>query len=348
MEETRLPENDGLAEPKGCVNCGSIHVVPKYPTALCSDCRQLFIKYPISLPVKLFGIGVALVLIFALFSFPENISTGIHLERAREYEKKKQYISAQREYTEVLRVEPDNLDVNAHLMIAAFYNLDITTFVKTQERLIGKNFSDERLFNEVNDMLNRLKAMVTDEGIDNILLRYNNNEDAVPDSAFTNYLKDNPDNVCALAMYAKRLYSRKDFMHCDTLAQRILGIDIENLFALRMLATIEREKEHMEESIAYCNRIIEMNSEAGYAYASMARTYLRWNKPVQGLKMAEKSMAIDSNDPYNKVTMAIAWHLNKQPLKRDALLKELKQHADTTTAGHLKYAMDVINQKQSI
>ena len=348
MEETQLPENAGSAEPKGCVNCGSMYVVPKYSTALCSGCRQLFIKYPISLPVKLFGIGVALVLIFALFSFPKNISTGIHLERAREYETKKQYVSAQREYAKVVQVLPDNLDANAHLLIASFYNLDITTFVKTQERLIGKNFRDKRLFNEVNDMVNRVKAMVTDDGIDNILLRYNNNEDAVPDSAFTSYLKDNPDNICALVMYSKRLYMRKDFAHCDTLAKRLLAIDIEHLVALRMLATVEREKGHMEESIEYCKRIIEMNSEAGYAYASIARTYLKWNKLAEGLKMAEKSMAIDSNDLYNKVTMAIAWHLNKQPLKRDELMKELKQHTDTTTAAYLKYAMDVINNKESI
>lgn len=348
MEETQLPDNGGSAEPNGCVNCGSKYVVPKYSTNLCSECRQLFIKFPIPLAVKAFGIGVGLVLIYALISFPKNLALAIHLEKAQKFEKQKQFASAQREYAEVAGVMPDNLDANAHLMIAAFYNLDIATFVKTQERLVGKNFQDKRLFNEVNDMVNRVNAMVTDGGIDDILLRYNNNEDAVPDSVFTNYLKDNPENVCALVMYAKRLYLRKDFLHCDTLAQRLLAIDIEHLLALRMLATIEREKGHMEESIEYSKRIIEMNSEAGYAYASMARTYLKWNKLAEGLKWAEKSVAIDSSDPYNVASLAIAWHLNKQPLKRDELLKELQQHTDTTTAGYLKYATDVINNKDSL
>jgi hypothetical protein len=42
---------------------------------------------------------------------------------------KKQYVSAQREFDEVLQVVPGNLEANAHLMIAAFYNLEIGTFI---------------------------------------------------------------------------------------------------------------------------------------------------------------------------------------------------------------------------
>lgn len=347
MEDSLLPENPGSTESNGCINCGSDHVDEKYPTRLCSNCRQLFIKYPVPLFVKIFAAGVGLILIFALSSFPKNVKTGIHFEKARQYEQKKQFVSAQREYTSVVQQVPDNLEANAHLMIAAFYNLDYGTFIKAEERLIGKNFEDKALYERLDDMINRVQALIIDTNMNEIMSRYNS-ENEVSDSEYVNYLKDHPFNVYALYTYANRLYQRKDFTGCDTLLQRLLGVDTEHLLALRMLATTARAKGEWEESIKFCEQIIHINSEAGYAYASMARTYLKWNKLAKGLELAEKSVTIDKNDPYNLATLVIAWHFNKQPSKRDEVLMELKQYNDSTAVPHIQYAMDVINQKETL
>jgi tetratricopeptide (TPR) repeat protein len=347
MEETQLTPDAEPTESKGCINCGSDHVVEKYPTRLCSDCRTLFIKYPIPLPVRLFAIGVGIVLVFALFSLPKNLSLGIHLEKGRKYEKNRQYISAQREYTEVVKEVPANLEGNAHVMIAAFYNLDYTTFIKAASRLEGKNFEDKALYDQLDDMVKRVKADAGDDATLEVLMKYDS-ESAVPDSVYTNLLKENRFNEYALFKYASRLFQRKDYDGCDSLLQRLLGVDTEHLMALRLLATEQREKGQWEESIKYFEKIIHLNSEAGYAYAGMARTYLKWNKPAKGLELAEKSLAVDKDDPYNKATLALAWHFNKQPLKRDAVLKEMKQHTDTAFAVQLQYATDVINNKETL
>jgi tetratricopeptide (TPR) repeat protein len=347
MEETQLTQDAGSTGSKGCVNCGSDYVVEKYPTRLCSDCRQLFIKYPIPLAVKIFAIGVGLVLLFALFSFPQNLSTGIHFEKARQYEQKKQFVSAQREYTSVVQQAPDNLEANAHLMIAAFYNLDYLAFINAADHLSGKNFDDKALYDQLDEMVNRVQAQTADSNMSDIMAKYNN-EIEVPDSDYVNYLKVHPFHVYALYTYATRLYQRKDFAGCDSLLQRLLGVDTEDLLALRMLAAVAREKGQWEESIKYCEKIIQLNSEAAYAYAAMARTYLKWNKLAKGLELAKKSAALDKKDPYNLVTLALAWHFNKQPVKRDEVMKEMKLHTDSATLGHIQYAMDVINNKESL
>lgn len=347
MEETQLPENTGSTESKGCINCGDINVVEGFHTPLCTNCRQQLIKYPVPLAIKLFAIGVGVILLFALFSLPKNLSTGIHFEKARQYEQKKQFESAQREYSSVLQQVPDNLEANAHLMIAAFYNVDYGTFAKAQERLVGKNFDDKSLYDKLDDMVTRVEAMIADTGMNEIYSQYNN-ENEVPDSEYVNYLKGHPFNVYALLTYSGRLYQRKDFVGCDSLLQRLLGVDTEHLPALRILASTARANGHLEESIKYCEKIIQLNSEAAYAYASMARTYLKLNKLTKGLELAEKSVQLDKADPYNLSTLVIAWHLNKQPSKRDEVLKVLKQITDSAAAPHLQYALDVIDQKETL
>ena len=347
MENNQLPENPGSAEPKGCVNCGSRLVEENYPTRLCSSCRELFIKFPIPLGIRLFGIGVGLVLIFAMFSFPKNFMLAKHLEKGKQYEAKKQYKSAQREFSDVVWQVPDNLEANEHLAIAAFYNLDVEKFVRTVDKMQGKKVEDEALYNQLSDLVTRAKGFFPDKELDEVLMKFND-KSQVPDSVFTNYLKEKPDNEYALFFYASKLYGRQDLVGCDSLLQKLLGVDTEHLMALRMLATIARQRGQLQESTQYCNKIIDINKEAGYAYASLARTYLKGNKLAKGLEIAQKSVDIDKEDSYNEATLAIACHMNKQTAKRDDVIKELKQRKDSSVTGDLQFAMDVINQKDSL
>lgn len=347
MENNQLPENPGSAEPKGCVNCGSHLVEENFPTRLCSGCRELFIKFPIPIGIKLFGTGVGLVLIFAMFSIPNNFMLAKHLEKGKQYEAKKQYKSAQREFSDVVRQAPDNLEANEHLAIAAFYNLDLEKFVKTVDKMQGKKVEDEALYNQLSDLITRAKGFYPDEELEEVLMKYNKKGE-VPDSVYTNYLKEKPDNEFALYFYAARLYERNNLVGADSIFQRLLTVDDQHLLALRWMATIARRRGQFQESAQYCNKIIDANKEAGYAYASLARTYLKQNKLAEGLRIAQKSVDIDKEDSYNEATLAIAFHMNKQTAKRDDVIKELKQRKDSSVTGDLEFAMDVISQKDSL
>ena len=348
MEENQLPENPGSAEPKGCANCGRHLLEEKYPTQLCSGCRELFIKFPIPAGVKIFGIGVGLVLIYALFSLPKNVSLGIHLEKARKYEDKKQYVSAQKEYESITRQLPDNVEANAHLLLAAFYTLDFKTVLAANEKIAHKKIEGEGLLFQLNDVAERVEGYFPDTTLENSLSQYEGEAMNIPDSPYLSFLKTHPYDRYALLTMASRCYNKKDWAGCDSLIQKIFKTDREHLIALRMLATVQREQALWEESVKTCEQILKLNSEASYAYASMARTYLKWNKPAKGLELAEKSMALDKKDPYNMVTLVLAWHYNKQPAKRDGLIKEMRSNADSTMQGYVQYAMDVISNKETL
>lgn len=348
MEETQQPQDTGSTGSKGCVNCGSSFVVDKYPTRLCSECRTLFIKYPIPLPIRLFAIGVGLVLVFALFSLPGNLSLGIHLEKAKQYEHKNQYASAQQEYSNIVKQLPGSVNAYAHLLIAAFYNLDFKTVMSANEQVAGKNIEGDGLLFQLNNIADKMEGYFPDSAMDNMLSKYEGTEHDIPDSAYINYLKEYPYNRYSLFALATRYYKRKDWAGCDSLTQKILKTDNEHMLALRMLATVKREQGLFDESIKNCEQIIKLNSEAGYAYASMARTCLKWNKMAKGLQLAEKSMALDKEDPYNKVTLALAWHFNKQTGKRDEVLKEMRSNADSSMLEAVQYVMDVINNKETL
>jgi len=347
MEENQLPANNGTDEPAGCINCDSSHVEEGYPTRLCRDCRQSFIKYPIPLSIKLFAIGVGLVVLFALFSFPRNLSLGIHLEKGKKFEQKKQYLSAQHEFATVLKKVPDNQEANAHLMIAAFYNMDFETFSKAQEKLAGKNFDDQELLGRLNVLVESVYDYYPDTALANLIIKSGQQVADVPDTVYLNYLKENPRNIYGLYAYAGRLYN-KDIVRCDSVLKLLVEIDVSYIPALRLLTGVQRSQEKWDESIQTCYKILEINKEAGYAYAAMARTYLKEKLNDLGLKMAKRSVETDKSDPYNRATLALAWHFNAQPAKRDAILNELKMQQDSASHYYWQYALDIIQQKEKL
>lgn len=347
MDETQLTEHSGSGESTGCVNCGNNNVVEGFPTRLCADCRQLFIKYPIPLPIKLFALGVGLILVFALFSFPKNLSLGIHLEKGKKFEQEKKYISAQREFASVLKTVPGNQEANAHLMIAAFNNMDFETFITAQEKLAGTNFDDEGLLGRLNVLVEAAYDYFPDTALTNMIMEVEQHGDTITDTLYLAYLKKYPRNIYGLFSYAGALFS-KDHARCDSLLKLLLDIDVSYVPALRMLAGLQREQEKWDESIKTCNRILQINKEAGYAYAAMARTYLKQHKNDLGLKMALQGVETDNSDPYNLSTLAIAWHYNTQSSKRDAVLNELKARNDSASLGYRQFALDVIQQKENL
>lgn len=347
MEDNKLSENTGAGDPAGCINCGNSRVVEGYPTRLCADCRHSFIKYPIPLGIKAFAAGVGLVMIFSLFSFPRNLSSGIHLEKGKKFEQKKQYLSAQREFSQVLKMVPDNLEANAHLMIASFYNMDFETFSKAMEKTSGKKSDDQELVGRLNVLIESAYDYFPDTTLTNMIIQSGKQVAAVPDSVYLHYLKENPHNIYGLYAYAGVLYN-KDLTRCDSVLKLLLDVDVSYTPALRLLTGVQRSQEKWDESIQTCYKILEINKEAGYAYAAMARTYLKEKLNDKGLKMALQSVETDKADPYNQSTLALAWHFNSQPAKRDAILNALKAQNDSAANYYWQYAQDIIQQKEKL
>ena len=117
--ETPLPE-ERSQEPKGCAGCNHPVIEHGYPTPLCRDCRDNFIKFPIPRVIKLFGAVLGIILLYAMSGVPKNLATGIHYERGKEAIEKENYFTAQRELTTVIDKAPSFLEAKEYLAIASF------------------------------------------------------------------------------------------------------------------------------------------------------------------------------------------------------------------------------------
>lgn len=170
--------------------------------------------------------------------------------------------------------------------------------------------------------------------------------DSISDTAFHQYLVKHPRNVFGLLQYAGKLYDQANWTAADSIAQLVLGIDTENFMALRLLANSKKEQGLLDESIKYCDRILQINRDVAYAYAIKARVFLKQKKDALALELATKSVDIDKMDAYSNATLALAYHFNNMPAKRDALIKQVKSGKDSSMIDYMQYAIDIIEQKE--
>src|SRR4051794_25948248 len=106
MELMEQPPAEARQTP-ACANCGSALIEPPGRTPICDSCRHQFINYPIPVWIKAFGIGILAVLVFSVFNLSRNISTGIHYKRGSVAASKKNYLTAEKEFGRVAKIEPD-------------------------------------------------------------------------------------------------------------------------------------------------------------------------------------------------------------------------------------------------
>lgn len=317
MEQERLVDELEHNPARGkCVNCDNPEYEEGYPTHLCRHCRQLYIKYPIPLWIKIFSGGIFLVILFSLFSFPENLRVAIHQQRGKDAERENKFLTVQKEFEQVLKRSPENKEAKAYLMLAAYYNEDFETFFKYSEELDGQNFGNEDLLERLNDI------------VDQVPHYYPNNE------------------IFSLYTDATKLFEAEKYRECDSILDKLLVKDLVYQPALRLMAGSKRQEGDYEGSIEYCKRILEINHESNYAYANMARTLLKQKKDKEALEMAQKSMSLNDTLPYNIATLILAYHFNNDIPKRDALIHKIDWDKDSTATEYFQYAIDIIENKE--
>lgn len=343
MENTPVPATPADQPTKACANCGNPQIVAGYNTPLCHDCRQAFIKYPIPLWIKLFAGGIGLIVLFALYTFPKDISTGLHLERGLKAEKQKRFVTAESEYNKVLAKAPGDKEAIAHLMFVAFYNMDYEIFTSNSKKLEGKSIDDDKYMEQLNHMAFLTYEYGNSEEFSVIFKKYGEIMDSIPDTAFVSYLKQKPTDVAALYTYANRLYTKNAFSSCDSITSLILEHDNEYQPALLMKCAANREMSNWDSAISCCDRLLAINKEASYALAAKARVLLKEKKDKEALQEAQEAVAVNKDDMYCQATLAVAYHFNNQLDKRDAIVKQVNQSKDTLGIIEMQFAVDIIS-----
>jgi len=338
VDQTLNPEAEKSSV---CASCSSPEVLNDYPVKLCANCRNHFIKYPIPIWVRLFGAGVVLLMLISMLWLPKNFHAAIALSRAEKAEKTRNYITEENELRDAIKAAPNSLQILSHLAIASFYNNNFTTLDSVLDKLKGKNLDDTSLVNRVNDVIESSKSFMPTAVYDSSFVRYKNK--VIPDTALIRYIRQHSTDTYASLILASSYVDQEKYGSADTILTHALDVDPKFLPALEIKGMLKREINQIDSSLYYCDKVLAINNQSLYALSSKARTILKSGNHVEGLKIANLVFKLNSHFQYNLATLAIAYHLNQDFKKRDAILGLAAK--DSVLASYLTYVKDVISGK---
>jgi len=338
VDENLNPETE---QKPVCATCGNPEILEGYPIKLCNDCRNKFIQFPIPVWVKLFGAGIAVILLVSAIWLPQNLGAAIALSRAENAEKNRDYLTEQRELEKAKKSVPNSIDILGHLAVASFYNFNLGTTDSTINALQKRNFEDTALLHNINYIIDELKSFYPSEAFDTAFTKYK--KTLVPDTALERYIRKNPNDMYALYTLASSSADKDEYQKSDTLLSRILTIQPDFILALNMKCMTKRELNQFDSSAYYCDRLLYINHQSTYAMSAKARTLVKSGKNKEGLELALKVSDLNKNDPYNLTTLAIAYHFNKNYKERDRLIDLAEK--DSVSRYYMKYAKEIFSGK---
>lgn len=331
-----------------CLNCQSVEVVDGYPNPLCASCRNYFLKFPVPNWVKAFGVGVGVIVVFSLFSFVGNLQTGIHMAKGEKAEKDRLYYTAQQEYSRVLSKVPDHVEAKAHLLIASYYNQDVTVFAEMLTGLKGKTFDNQDLFSEAENIANKESVIFPSETL-MALLDSNAGADApILLNKVLNYCEQYPIDISAGYKLAGLYLDEEQYDKAELALKKILNREPENISILVALSAVKRLQGDAKRAMEYIDRVILLNHENIYALSSKARVLVMLNKDQEALTIAKKVQRLNSSDQYNLATLAIVYHYLKRTKDRDKIISEAKASKDTSIMSYMDYAIDIAENKEKL
>lgn len=346
MENVEVEEQEVTSPSNTCANCGCTLNFTSGKTPLCEDCRNLYIKYPIPVWIKGFGIGILAILIFSLFSLSKNLQTGIHYNRGLTASKNKNYLTAEKEFREVVKKEPDYKEAKSYLLIAAFYNDDIQTVTNTFQQLKDEQFDQgDDLFNQVDYVLSKTVTCIPSDSFMTVLQKHNTEIDSISDAEYKSYLSKNNSDIFAAASYASLLQDEKRYRESDSLLSVILAVDPEYNRALSLKIPAKREQNQIDSAYYYIDQLLKINHEDVYALSSKVRVLLKEKKDEEALQLAKECLRMDDKNVYALGSIALAYHFKNDLKSRDAVIASLSK--DSTSAGMLSYIKDVITGKET-
>jgi len=344
-----MEENTNVQEPGSniCSHCSIRSINPAHLTALCDECREAFIKFPIPLWIKLFGAGVGVVLLFALFNLPSQLSTAIHLERGKNAAKSHKFLTAQKELRQALKTVPNSTEGQAYMMISSYYNLDLEEFNTMATSIGSKSIDDHELYSWLEDVAGSATAFFPSDSFLVVMRAHGDAVDSIPDSVYEKFLAQFPEDIFPLIQYASRIMDRDSIekLRADSLLRHVLSVDKNQFVAMQLLSGLRREEGDLPGSLKYCEQLIESNQESSYGLSSKARTLLKMKKDKEALALAKNTYDMDNSSGYAQATLCLAYHFNGKLKERDELMKEALK--DTVKAGYMDYALDIINNKKT-
>jgi tetratricopeptide (TPR) repeat protein len=338
------PEEDASPQAYLCVGCDQ-PVPPSDRTPLCDTCRQQFVKYPIPLWLKGFGVVLLCVVVFSLATLSKNIQTGIAYKRGVKAMEQQHYITAEKELMHVLAEEPDYLDARCQLLIASFYNSHLGVCFSTSEILQGKEIEDADLLQSMESALATALTYLPKDSFYTVLNEYGNEMDSIPPAVYRSYLSTYPEDMFAMFRLAGVLSDADRYTEADSVLNAILKHNPSYFPALLSKVSVKRELLQIDSSYLYVNRILQTNKQNVLALSSKVRTLLKEKKDTEAITLAKEVITLDPSESHALASLAMAYHFSNETRKRDEAVQKLA--ADSTAAGALSYVQNIFNGKET-
>ena len=282
--------------------------------------------------------GIALVvLLFFLFTgfslaLLHDLTSTSGLKDAMAAEKKRHYLTAERELKAYMVKAPDDVEAEGRMMIAAFYNQDFETF--------------SAQFMKLNGLMTKAAFYYPSDAIKEFSSRYPVLP-AIPDSAWDNYFTRNPADVDAKEVYAEELYKERRYAPCDSVVEDILSSHDDYVPALSIGASVRRKEEDYDKALEYNKRILEINPELPDGLASEVMTLLLLRQDADALDVALKAYGLAPGSAYVRSSLILAYHFNDRKADRDELIRKASKEAtDSGDRQMIQYALNVMAKKE--
>ena len=342
-EDQLTPETRETTPAPVCVHCKQREPLEGYPTRLCAECRQYFIHYPIPNWIKAFAAGILVVVVFACFSLPRQLSTEINKAKGEKAEGEGRFVTASRAFQKASKDLPGDVELNCHLFICAAYCGDIGGIRKYWALIEGKTIEDEALRAQVSEAVNVVANYTPSDVLDTLSKQF---PDRIPDTTYSRAMKQYPDDLSIALTYAGALYNENKYDSCAALLSGILGRDKSDVPALTLAGFTAVERKQPDSAIYYCDQLLQINREDITALSSKARNLLRLGKDQDAVEPAEKAYELNDTLPYTIGTMILLYHFTNQQAKRDQLIRKARTFSDSSDKAAVKYIFDVVDGKE--
>lgn len=312
-----------------CCNCEEKEALKDYPTDLCENCREAYIKYPIPIWIKALSVIVLIVVIFSLMHFKSSLIGAVNYERGLKAEKELKYVTSQNAYKKALDQFPESELLKSRLFITSVKgdNLDQSDKFYNEILKITYYDRDKDLFSEVQSAVDLYEKYFFTEELEKIVQNENFSIDQLI-SGLENLAKsDNNENIGGIYFYlGSAYYENKEYEKAISALDTAYSINpdmysfkIPKSTAYRELGNYEKAKEVLKETFTF-------NKEYVPAYVSLSFINLKEHNYEEALKNAQQAYSIDKNSLSGVTALAISSHYLKNENERDKYIKILEEN----------------------
>jgi tetratricopeptide (TPR) repeat protein len=338
-ESVPQEEASGANEDKRCVHCKLKNYDPSRDTKICEDCRQVFMKYPIPKWIWLFAGAILLIMFVSMIRMPRYLNAAIFLSQAEKAMEAKRYVTAQKKLEKAIIAFPQNLEINARLMIAGGRNLDFKAFNIGYHFVINKKISDNDLLKELEETMVFVQSFFpSDRLLRSKIDQANDSSDLLIKMFDSLEINKNNDVLLAGVFISNKLYDANNYSEAEMLLARVLKIDPTNYPALSLSSAVKRNIGKYDEALADCDKMLAMNKEDVGSIAQKCRIELKRKHDESAAVYAKEAMSVDSESISAMEAQAMVDFYANRKSESLKLLATIRQNedGDTTISDRLQ------------